>query len=53
MNNSGYERENKGADGQNQFMRKKLRGVELAEGLNLTVATGILWACHGNGPDPS
>ena len=28
-------------------------GIELAEGLNLTVATGILWACHGDGPDPS
>ena len=28
-------------------------GVELTEGLNLTVATGILWACHGNSPDPS
>ena len=26
LNNSGYERENKRADGQNQFMREKLRG---------------------------
>ena len=76
---SFYEREIERADGQNHFMREKLRGLmasmilwernwegphttdsvasewgdELAEGQNLTVATAILWACHGNGPNPS